>query len=100
MAHKKGQGSTRNGRDSQSKRLGVKKHGGEAIRAGNIIVRQRGREVHPHENVDRGRDKDPQETEEIRNPSDLVLKSMVVKPFVPATSLSGKEAQNFTRVKM
>ncbi len=56
MAHKKGQGSTRNGRDSQSKRLGVKKYGGEAVRAGNIIVRQRGTKFHPGENVDRGSD--------------------------------------------
>ena len=56
MAHKKGQGSTRNGRDSQSRRLGVKKYGGEAVRAGNIIVRQRGTKFHPGENVDRGSD--------------------------------------------
>ncbi|HLR90765.1 MAG TPA: 50S ribosomal protein L27 [Balneolaceae bacterium] len=56
MAHKKGQGSTRNGRDSQSKRLGVKKYGGETVRAGNIIVRQRGTKFHPGENVDRGSD--------------------------------------------
>ena len=56
MAHKKGQGSTRNERDSQSKRLGVKKYGGEAVRAGNIIVRQRGTKFHPGENVDRGSD--------------------------------------------
>jgi large subunit ribosomal protein L27 len=56
MAHKKGQGSTRNGRDSESKRLGVKKFGGEAVRAGNIIVRQRGTKYHPGENVGRGGD--------------------------------------------
>ena len=56
MAHKKGQGSTRNGRDSESKRLGVKKYGGEAVRAGNIIVRQRGTKFHPGENVNRGSD--------------------------------------------
>ena len=56
MAHKKGQGSTRNVRDSQSKRLGVKKYGGEAVRAVNIIVRQRGTKFHPGENVDRGSD--------------------------------------------
>ena len=43
MAHKKGQGSTRNGRDSESKRLGVKKYGGQQVKAGNIILRQRGR---------------------------------------------------------
>ncbi|MCJ7796278.1 MAG: 50S ribosomal protein L27 [Thermoleophilia bacterium] len=56
MAHKKGGGSTRCGRDSQSKRLGVKKYGGEVVRAGNIIVRQRGTHVKPGENVGLGRD--------------------------------------------
>ena len=56
MAHKKGQGSTKNGRDSISKRLGVKKYGGEKVRAGNIIVRQRGTKFHPGENVGRGND--------------------------------------------
>ncbi len=56
MAHKKGGGSSRNGRDSRSKRLGVKKYGGEAVRAGNILVRQRGTRIHPGANVGRGRD--------------------------------------------
>ena len=56
MAHKKGQGSTRNGRDSESKRLGVKKYGGEVVKAGNIIVRQRGTKFHPGVNVGRGGD--------------------------------------------
>lgn len=56
MAHKKGQGSTKNGRDSRSKRLGVKKFGGEFVRAGNIIVRQRGTKFHPGLNVMRGGD--------------------------------------------
>ena len=56
MAHKKGGGSSRNGRDSQSKRLGVKKYAGEAVIAGNIIVRQRGTQIHPGENVGRGKD--------------------------------------------
>ena len=56
MAHKKGQGSTRNGRDSNAQRLGVKVYGGETIRAGGIIVRQRGTRVHPGRNVARGRD--------------------------------------------
>lgn len=56
MAHKKGGGSSRNGRDSQSKRLGVKKFGGEAVISGNIIVRQRGTKFHPGLNVDLGRD--------------------------------------------
>jgi large subunit ribosomal protein L27 len=56
MAHKKAAGSTRNGRESESKRLGVKKFGGEAVRAGNIIVRQRGTKYHPGNNVGLGRD--------------------------------------------
>ena len=56
MAHKKGQGSVKNGRDSRSKRLGVKKFGGEAVVAGNIIIRQRGTKWHPGENVGLGRD--------------------------------------------
>ena len=56
MAHKKAGGSTRNGRDSESKRLGVKKFGGEQVRAGNIIVRQRGTKFHPGMNVGCGRD--------------------------------------------
>ena len=56
MAHKKGQGSSRNGRDSQSKRLGVKRYGGEVVRAGNILVRQRGTQFHPGDNVGCGKD--------------------------------------------
>jgi large subunit ribosomal protein L27 len=56
MAHKKAGGSSRNGRDSQSKRLGVKAYGGEAITAGAIIVRQRGTKVHPGTNVGMGKD--------------------------------------------
>lgn len=56
MAHKKGGGSSRNGRDSESKRLGVKKYGGEVVRAGNILVRQRGTRIHPGTNVGLGRD--------------------------------------------
>jgi large subunit ribosomal protein L27 len=56
MAHKKGGGSTRNGRDSNAQRLGVKKFGGERVKAGNIIVRQRGTKWHPGENVGKGRD--------------------------------------------
>ncbi len=56
MAHKKAGGSTRNGRDSQSKRLGVKKYGGEAARAGNILVRQRGTKFHAGINVGCGHD--------------------------------------------
>jgi large subunit ribosomal protein L27 len=56
MAQKKGGGSTRNGRESESKRLGVKVYGGEAINAGSIIVRQRGTEFHPGSNVGMGKD--------------------------------------------
>jgi large subunit ribosomal protein L27 len=56
MAHKKGGGSSRNGRDSESKRLGVKKFGGEVVRSGNIIVRQRGTKIKPGLNVGLGRD--------------------------------------------
>ena len=56
MAHKKGQGSSRNGRDSKPKMLGVKKYGGEVVKAGSIIVRQRGTQFHPGVNVGIGRD--------------------------------------------
>ncbi|MBI1732953.1 MAG: 50S ribosomal protein L27 [Gammaproteobacteria bacterium] len=56
MAHKKAAGSSRNGRDSEAKRLGVKRFGGEAVLAGNILVRQRGTQFHPGANVGCGRD--------------------------------------------
>jgi large subunit ribosomal protein L27 len=56
MAHKKAGGSTRNGRDSNAKRLGVKRFGGESVTAGNIIVRQRGTKFHPGDNVGLGKD--------------------------------------------
>jgi len=56
MAHKKAAGSTRNGRDSESKRLGVKRYGGEQVLAGNILVRQRGTNFHPGNNVGCGKD--------------------------------------------
>ncbi len=56
MAHKKAGGSTRNGRDSESKRLGVKRFGGESVISGNILVRQRGTHFHPGVNVGRGKD--------------------------------------------
>lgn len=56
MAHKKGGGTTRNGRDSESKRLGVKVYGGQAINAGGIIIRQRGTKIHAGENVGMGKD--------------------------------------------
>ena len=56
MAHKKGQGSTRNGRDSNAQRRGVKKCGGEVVRSGNILVRQLGTKFHPGDNVGMGKD--------------------------------------------
>lgn len=56
MAHKKGGGSSNNGRDSNAKRLGTKRYGGEFVRAGGIIVRQRGTRIHPGDNVGRGGD--------------------------------------------
>ena len=56
MSHKKGQGTSRNGRDSNAKRLGVKKFGGETVVAGNIIMRQRGTKVHPGDHVGMGKD--------------------------------------------
>ncbi len=56
MAHKKGQGSTQNNRDSAGRRLGVKKYGGEVVIPGNIIIRQRGTKIHPGNNVGMGKD--------------------------------------------
>ncbi len=56
MAHKKGGGSSKNGRDSNSQRLGIKRHGGQYVKAGEIIVRQRGTHFHPGENVGMGKD--------------------------------------------
>jgi large subunit ribosomal protein L27 len=56
MAHKKGVGSSRNGRDSQSQRLGIKRFGGQPVKAGNILVRQRGTKFHPGTNVQKGSD--------------------------------------------
>lgn len=56
MAHKKSGGTSRNGRDSAGKRLGVKRYGGQKVRAGNIIVRQRGTKIHPGQNVGCGKD--------------------------------------------
>ena len=56
MAHKKGGGSSRNGRDSNAKRLGVKRYAGQQVKAGEILVRQRGTRIHPGENVGRGSD--------------------------------------------
>jgi large subunit ribosomal protein L27 len=56
MAHKKGVGSSRNGRDSQAQRLGIKRFGGQLVKAGNILVRQRGTKFHPGNNVQKGSD--------------------------------------------
>ena len=56
MAHKKGLGSSRNGRDSHAQRLGTKRYGGQLVKAGEILVRQRGTHIHPGENVGRGKD--------------------------------------------
>ena len=56
MAHKKGVGSSRNGRDSESQRLGIKRYGGQIVKAGNILVRQRGTKFHPGSNVKKGSD--------------------------------------------
>lgn len=56
MAHKKGQGSIKNGRDSNPKHLGVKRYGGQSVKAGNILIRQRGTKILPGENVGRGKD--------------------------------------------
>lgn len=56
MAHKKGQGSSRNGRDSQGQRFGIKRYGGELVKAGNILTRQVGTKIHPGANVGMGRD--------------------------------------------
>ena len=83
MAHKKAAGSSRNGRDSESKRLGVKRFGGEAVLAGNILVRQRGTKVHPGPNVGCGRDhtlfalKDGQVKFQIRGPHSRMHVSVV-----------------------
>ncbi|MDT8383039.1 MAG: 50S ribosomal protein L27 [Gammaproteobacteria bacterium] len=83
MAHKKAAGSTRNGRDSESKRLGVKRFGGEAVKAGSIIVRQRGTRFHPGTNVGCGRDHtlfataDGKVTFEVKGPKNRSFVSVV-----------------------
>ncbi|HQU16854.1 MAG: 50S ribosomal protein L27 [Chromatiales bacterium 21-64-14] len=83
MAHKKAGGSTRNGRDSESKRLGVKRFGGEAVISGNILVRQRGTHFHPGTNVGCGRDHtlfaraDGQVTFEVKGPKGRTYVSVV-----------------------
>ncbi len=83
MAHKKAGGSSRNGRDSVSKRLGVKRFGGQAVKAGNIIVRQRGTHFHPGENVGCGKDytlfalKDGQVVFQVKGPKKRKFVSIV-----------------------
>ena len=83
MAHKKAAGSTRNGRDSESKRLGVKRYGGETVKAGSIIVRQRGTKFHPGSNVGCGKDHtlfataDGKVTFEIKGPKNRSFISVV-----------------------
>lgn len=83
MAHKKAGGSSKNGRDSQSKRLGVKRFGGQAVRSGNILVRQRGTRFHPGDNVGCGKDhtlfatSDGQVVFEIKGPKNRKFVSVV-----------------------
>jgi large subunit ribosomal protein L27 len=83
MAHKKAGGSTRNGRDSESKRLGVKRYGGEVVTAGNILVRQRGTRFHAGSNVGVGRDHtlfakaDGKVTFEVKGPNNRTFVSVV-----------------------
>ncbi len=83
MAHKKAGGSSRNGRDSVSKRLGVKRFGGQAVKAGNILVRQRGTHFHPGENVGCGKDytlfalKDGQVVFQVKGPKKRKFVSVV-----------------------
>ena len=86
MAHKKAGGSTRNGRDSESKRLGFKKYGGEFVKAGNIIVRQRGTKFHPGENVGMGRDHTV--FAKVDGPLKLVKKGSRMRQFATVIPLS------------
>ena len=86
MAHKKAGGSTRNGRDSESKRLGVKRYGGQVVSAGEIIVRQRGTKIHPGENVGMGKD------------HTLFAKTKGAVEFVTRGAKNRKFAQIATRV--
>lgn len=92
MAHKKGVGSTRNGRDSESQRLGVKTFGGQIVRAGNIIVRQRGTKFHPGFNVGMGTDDtifakiDGRVTFERKNRSKLKISVYPVKESAARTA--------------
>ena len=88
MAHKKGVGSSRNGRDSQSKRLGVKRFGGQTVKAGTILVRQRGTRVHPGQNVRKGSDDTLYATAEGKvhfENAGRNRKRVTVKPLVLAT---------------
>ena len=94
MAHKKGTGSTRNGRDSNAQRLGVKRYGGQVVRAGNILIRQRGTKFYPGNNVGIGRDdtlfalKDGIVTFERRGKS---RKQVSVYPSVAAEAVAAAE---------
>ena len=85
MAHKKAGGSSRNGRDSESKRLGLKKYGGQIVQAGNIIVRQRGTKFHAGKNVGIGKD----HTLFAKIDGELIIKDLVNVRFVPL--IEGKE---------
>ena len=86
MAHKKGQGSVKNGRDSVSKRLGVKKFGSEAVVAGNIIIRQRGTKFQPGKNVGLGRDYTIFALVDGRVKFDRAGRRVNVEPLAPAAS--------------
>lgn len=97
MAHKKAGGSTRNGRDSESKRLGVKRFGGQVVDAGNIIVRQRGTRFHPGDNVGCGKDHTLFATADgivefsVRGP--LKRRTVSVQPLPQEAALAADEAQ-------
>ncbi len=91
MAHKKGQGSSRNGRDSNSKRLGVKRFGGEQVTAGSIIVRQRGSKFHAGKNVGTGRDWTLFALVDGKVAFDRANRRIAVQPISPAQPASAGE---------
>ena len=84
MAHKKGGGSSRNGRDSRGRRLGIKRYGGEAVTAGTILVRQRGTVFHPGDNVGRGKD----DTLFARTDGQVVFRARAGRKLVAIEALS------------
>ena len=90
MAHKKAGGSTNNGRDSVSKRLGVKRFGGQSVLAGNILVRQRGTKFHPGTNVKKGKDVDRHQTVVVKEltGAQLKMEEMKLKMIKMAENLS------------